>query len=193
MASRAPERTTTAGAEARHHPLARHRPGSSRRCHALGSRATDGVIAADSGPEGRTLDSAESGAPPEHDPLTSAAMPPQLPATEINALLGQGTRFEGKLHFEGRVRIDGYFRGQISSHDVLVIGEGAEVEGEIDVASIIIKGGVVRANVRATQSIELYVPAIVNGTLHAPEIFIDKGVQFSGTCTMAPVEGAPVE
>ena len=30
-----------------------------------------------------------------------------LPATEITALLGQGTRFEGKLHFEGRVRIDG--------------------------------------------------------------------------------------
>jgi len=30
-----------------------------------------------------------------------------LPATEITALLGRGTRFEGKLFFEGRVRIDG--------------------------------------------------------------------------------------
>ncbi len=111
-----------------------------------------------------------------------------LPATEITALLGQGTRFEGKLHFEGRVRIDGRFTGEISSSDVLVIGEGAEVEGEIDVASVIIKGGVVRANVRARDSIELYVPAIVTGTLHAPEIFMDKGVQFSGSCTMAPVD-----
>jgi cytoskeletal protein CcmA (bactofilin family) len=115
-------------------------------------------------------------------------MPASLPATEITALLGQGTRFEGKLHFEGRVRIDGHFSGEISSPDVLVIGEGAEVEGEIDVASVIIKGGVVRANVRARESIELYVPAIVTGTLHAPEVFIDKGVQFSGSCTMAPVE-----
>jgi cytoskeletal protein CcmA (bactofilin family) len=113
-----------------------------------------------------------------------------LPATEITALLGQGTRFEGKLHFEGRVRIDGRFTGEISSSDVLVIGEGAEVEGEIDVASVIIKGGVVRANVRARESIELYVPAIVTGTLHAPEIFMDKGVQFSGSCTMAPVDSA---
>lgn len=115
-----------------------------------------------------------------------------LPATEITALLGQGTRFEGKLHFEGRVRIDGRFTGEISSSDVLVIGEGAEVEGEIDVASVIIKGGVVRANVRARESIELYVPAIVTGTLHAPEIFMDKGVQFSGSCTMAPVDSADV-
>src|SRR6187399_2031822 len=101
-----------------------------------------------------------------------------LPATEITALLGHGTRFEGKLHFEGRVRIDGAFKGQIQSDDTLVIGEGAEVEAEIDVATVIIRGGVVRANVRAREAIELYVPAVVSGTLHAPEVFMDKGVQF---------------
>jgi len=113
-----------------------------------------------------------------------------LPATEITALLGQGTHFEGKLHFEGRVRIDGSFKGEIRSDDILIVGEGANVEGEIDVATVIIKGGTVRANVRAKSSIELYVPAAVTGTLHAPEIFMDKGVQFSGTCTMAPLEDA---
>ena len=111
-----------------------------------------------------------------------------LPATEITALLGRGTTFEGKLHFSGRVRIDGGFRGDILSDDVLIIGEGADVTGEIDVATVIIKGGNVNANIRAKNSIELYVPAHVSGTLHSPEVFMDKGVQFSGTCTMAPVE-----
>ncbi len=111
-----------------------------------------------------------------------------LPATEITALLGRGTRFEGKLHFTGRVRIDGGFRGDIHSDDVLIIGEGADVEGEIDVATVIIKGGQVSANIRAKSSIELYVPARVSGTLHSPEVFMDKGVQFSGTCTMAPLD-----
>ena len=115
-----------------------------------------------------------------------------LPATEITALLGRGTSFEGKLHFSGRVRIDGGFRGDILSDDVLIIGEGADVSGEIDVATVIIKGGQVNANIRAKNSIELYVPAHVSGTLHSPEVFMDKGVQFSGTCTMAPVESAPV-
>jgi cytoskeletal protein CcmA (bactofilin family) len=118
-------------------------------------------------------------------------MDPLLPASEITALLGRGTRFEGKLYFDGRVRIDGKFRGEIRSDDVLVIGEGAEVEGEIDVATVIIKGGFLSGNVRAAQAIELYVPARVEGTLHSPEIFMDKGVQFSGTCTMAPLEAAP--
>ena len=34
---------------------------------------------------------------------------------ELNALLGRGTRFEGKLTFEGRVRIDGHFVGEVFS------------------------------------------------------------------------------
>ena len=116
-----------------------------------------------------------------------------LPATEITALLGRGTHFEGKLAFQGRVRIDGSFRGEIRSDDTLVIGDGAEVEAEITVATVIIKGGTVSGNVRAARAIELYVPARVSGTLHAPEIFMDKGVQFSGSCIMAPLEAAERE
>lgn len=114
-----------------------------------------------------------------------------LPATELTALLGRGTHFEGKLHFEGRVRIDGTFRGEIRGDDALVIGEGAEVEAEIEAGVVIVKGGVLTGNVRAAHSIELYVPARASGTLHAPEVHIEKGVQFAGTCTIGPLEGPP--
>jgi cytoskeletal protein CcmA (bactofilin family) len=120
-------------------------------------------------------------------------MPTTLPATEITALLGRGTHFEGKLHFEGRVRIDGSFKGEISSNDVLIIGDGAEVDAEIEAGVVIIKGGSVQGRVRAVEGIELYVPARVSGTLHAPEIFMDKGVQFSGNCTIAPLDPAPTD
>jgi cytoskeletal protein CcmA (bactofilin family) len=113
--------------------------------------------------------------------------PPLLP-NELNALLGRGTRFEGKLHFEGATRIDGVFRGEIRSDDTLVIGEGADIEGQIDVTAVIIKGGTVRADIRARKSIELFVPARVWGNLHAPAIMLEKGVQFEGSCRMAPVE-----
>src|SRR6188768_131811 len=68
-------------------------------------------------------------------------MPAPLPATEITALLGRGTHFEGKLQFEGRVRIDGSFRGQIRTTGVLVIGDGAEIDAEIEAALLIVKGG----------------------------------------------------
>ncbi len=110
-----------------------------------------------------------------------------LPANELTALLGRGTRFEGKLTFEGRVRIDGAFKGEISSEEILVIGEGAEIEAEIQAGTVIVRGGVVTGNIRASHGIELYVPARVTGNLHAPEVFLDKGVQFTGECKIAPL------
>jgi cytoskeletal protein CcmA (bactofilin family) len=111
-----------------------------------------------------------------------------IPASEITALLGRGTRFEGKLLFDGRVRIDGAFVGTIRSDDTLIIGEGAEVEAEIDVANVIIRGGNVRGAIRARNSIELYVGSRVTASLHAPSVFIDKGVHFEGNCRMAPMD-----
>ena len=58
--------------------------------------------------------------------------------TEITALLGRGTHFEGKLFFEGRIRVDGSFRGEIRGDDVLIIGDGAQVVGEIEVSTCIV-------------------------------------------------------
>src|SRR5215468_329666 len=86
-------------------------------------------------------------------------MDSSAPGLELTALLGRGTRFEGKLYFTGRLRIDGNFRGEIRSEDVLVIGEGADVAAEIDVDTVIVRGGAVHGNIRARTSIELYVPA----------------------------------
>lgn len=108
-----------------------------------------------------------------------------IPAVELTALLGRGTRFEGKLHFEGRVRIDGSFTGEIQSDGVLVLGEGSHVRAEIVVDTLIVKGGVLEGTVQAREAIELYVPAQVTGNLRAPQIFMDKGVQFSGECVIA--------
>lgn len=118
---------------------------------------------------------------------SSQAEPPSRP-TEITALLGRGTQFEGKLLFDGRVRVDGHFRGDIRGEDVLVIGEGAHIVGTIEVATCIVTAGLVEADIRARDAIELYSPATVTGNLHAPAIFIDRGVQFQGNCKMAPLD-----
>jgi cytoskeletal protein CcmA (bactofilin family) len=117
-------------------------------------------------------------------------MDQSLPATEITALLGKGTRFDGKLHFEGRVRIDGTFKGEIKSDDTLVIGDGAEVHAEIDVATVIVRGGVVHGNVRAKNAIEVHAPGKLVGNIHSPSVFIDRGVEFQGSCRMDAIENA---
>jgi len=113
-----------------------------------------------------------------------------MDANDITALLGPGTQFEGKLSFEGRVRIDGTFKGEIKSDDTLIIGEGADVHAEIDVATVIVRGGSVHGNIRAKQSLEIHAPGRLIGNIHSPSIFIERGVEFQGSCRMDAVTAA---
>jgi cytoskeletal protein CcmA (bactofilin family) len=103
---------------------------------------------------------------------------------EINALLGHGTEFDGKLTFQGTVRIDGAFSGEIMTDDVLIIGEGAEVRAEISVRTLIIRGGVVHGNITAKELVEIHAPGKLVGNIVSPQLFIDKGVIFQGECRM---------
>ncbi|MBA3542132.1 MAG: polymer-forming cytoskeletal protein [Deltaproteobacteria bacterium] len=107
---------------------------------------------------------------------------------EITTLLGRGASFEGKLTFEGTVRIDGRFKGEVFSDDVLVIGEGALVEAEIDIGEVIIQGTVI-GNIKAKRSIEIHAPGRVKGDLHTPSLQVDKGVVFEGRSFMEAAQG----
>jgi cytoskeletal protein CcmA (bactofilin family) len=107
---------------------------------------------------------------------------------ELRALLGRGTQFEGKLTFEGRIRIDGEFEGEVFSDDVLIISEDATVRANIDVGTLIVRGGSLWGDVRAQKLVEIYAPAKVYGNISTPQLFLDKGVVFEGNCTVLEQE-----
>ena len=115
----------------------------------------------------------------------SSAQAPQSDSTpsEVTTLLGRGSEFEGKLSFEGTVRIDGKLSGEIFTDDTLIIGEGAEVNAEINVGSIIIEG-TIHGNIHAKRSVEIRTPGRVRGNISTPSLFIEKGVVFDGQCQM---------
>ena len=119
----------------------------------------------------------------KRDELTSA------PAStgDLNALLGRGSEFEGKLTFEGTVRIDGKFTGTIVTNDVLVIGEGAKVSAEISCGSVIVHGEI-NGNVKAKTAVELHHPARMRGNIETPSLMVEKGVMFEGQTKMEGVE-----
>jgi cytoskeletal protein CcmA (bactofilin family) len=119
------------------------------------------------------------------------ALPAQSerPQGEITTLLGRGSEFEGKLTFEGTVRVDGKLSGEIFSEDVLVVGEGAMVNAEIDVGVIIVEGNVT-GNIRAKRAVELHAPARVKGNIETPSLYVDKGVIFEGFSKMENLAGA---
>jgi cytoskeletal protein CcmA (bactofilin family) len=119
-------------------------------------------------------------------PLPTASRAPN----ELNALLGKGSQFEGKLIFEGTVRIDGKFSGEIVSTDTLIIGEGAEVKANVQVGALVCLGDY-SGDARAGKSIELKAPAKVRGNLTTASVVIERGVFFDGTCKMDTNGSAP--
>jgi cytoskeletal protein CcmA (bactofilin family) len=109
--------------------------------------------------------------------------------SDLNALLGRGSEFDGKLTFEGTVRIDGRFTGTIVTSDTLVIGEGAQVSAEITCGTLIVHGSVT-GNVKATVSVELHPPARMTGNVETVALMVAKGVSFNGRCKMDPAARA---
>src|SRR3989338_6257110 len=101
----------------------------------------------------------------------------------ISGLLERGCEFDGKLTFEGTVRINGKFNGEIFSDGTLIIGEGANVDAKIDVGSVLIHGEV-NGTLTARDRIEMHTPAVVEGDITAQTLVIDEGVVFEGSCSM---------
>lgn len=105
----------------------------------------------------------------------------------IHALLGAGTRYEGKLFFEGRVRIDGEFEGEVHSDGMLVVGEEATLRGMVRVGTLIVRGGTIEGDIHAVDLVELHAPARVRGDIRTRALYMDKGVVFDGSCVMGEV------
>lgn len=103
---------------------------------------------------------------------------------DITTILGKGSKFDGKLTFEGTVRIDGRFSGEIQTDGTLIIGESAEVEANIRAATVFVQGRV-RGDVSASESLSIQAPARVQGNLVTPNLMIEKGSFFEGHCTMS--------
>lgn len=102
---------------------------------------------------------------------------------ELEAFLGRNTSFEGKMGFEGMARLDGKFDGEIFSGDILIIGENATINAEINVDTLVVDGKV-SGNVSASGKIEIHSTGKLHGNISTPTLVIDEGGVFDGTCKM---------
>ncbi len=108
---------------------------------------------------------------------------------ELNGFLDKGSTFRGDLEFEDTMRVDGKFNGKISSKNELIVGESAQVEGEISVGSVAISG-TVKGKITATGRIEIHRSGHVYCDIETAALIIEEGAVFEGTCTMTTKAGA---
>jgi cytoskeletal protein CcmA (bactofilin family) len=102
---------------------------------------------------------------------------------KINGFIGVGVTLTGKLSFNGVLRIDGKFTGDIDSDGILIVGQDACIESTIKVGAAYISGEV-KGTVEASSKVELIAPCRVYGDIKTPKLIIHEGAFFEGNCGM---------
>ena len=120
---------------------------------------------------------------PEVVKSNDLVLPETIQPGQVTALLNQGASFDGKLTFEGTVRVSGKFKGEIFTKDTLVIGPGAQVQAQIEAETVILSG-FVKGNIFARRRVLMHPPAVFQGTVTTPSLRIDEGVVFEGASYM---------
>ncbi|HXX19704.1 MAG TPA: polymer-forming cytoskeletal protein [Candidatus Acidoferrum sp.] len=110
--------------------------------------------------------------------------------SEWTGFLERGVKIEGKIETAGTFRIDSAMKGTLVSDDSLILGENANVEGEI-IGNRVVIAGRFDGSIRAKGRVEIQPSAVVTGEIHSPCVVIEPGAIFDGHCHMpAPAEPA---
>jgi cytoskeletal protein CcmA (bactofilin family) len=107
--------------------------------------------------------------------------PRELNETRLAGLIDMESEFKGDLTFKGSFRIEGHFKGTISSDSLLVVGERGKVEADVKVGQLVINGEI-RGTLQASERIEVHNKGRVFGTLLAPTLIVEEGAYLEATC-----------
>jgi len=132
-----------------------------------------GVVKATLGYLGLSGSSADDG-------LDAAAPRRELRGGESgDAMIGGRLTFRGEVSGEGDFRILGKFDGEINVTGRVYVGEGAEVDANINAAAIVV-GGTVRGNLSASTRVEILPSGVLTGTLRTGSFSAADGASVKG-------------
>jgi len=101
----------------------------------------------------------------------------------IDTLIGEMSAFKGELSFEGVVRIDGKFEGNVCSpkDGTLIVSESARIIGDVDVPRLILHG-TIKGNVRARDVLQIGVTGRLTGDVEYRVMTLAEGASINGRC-----------
>jgi len=102
---------------------------------------------------------------------------------KIDTVIADDINFKGDLKFKNSLKIKGNFEGKINTEGHLIVGREASVSADIKAKNISVSG-IVHGKLKATQKIELYKKSKTSGDIIAPDLYMENGSLFNGTCIM---------
>lgn len=110
---------------------------------------------------------------------------------EINAFLGAGTTYRGNLSFQGTVRIDGNFEGEVDSEGTLIVGREARLTGDFKIGQLVLSG-TIEGEIHVLNKVIMHKEANLVGKLHTSSLIVEEGAVLEGQVSMGTVsEHAP--
>ena len=107
------------------------------------------------------------------------------------AVLGSGLALRGEITGEGDFHIYGRFEGEIDVSGRVVVSETAQVDANINAASIVIAGKV-RGNLSASTHLDILPTGVLTGTLKAGSFSAAEGSSVKGEIWLERAEPARV-
>jgi len=95
------------------------------------------------------------------------------------SVLGHGTRVRGRVQGDGDLRVEGQVEGDVTLSGDLVIEEGAQIQGNVEAASVTI-GGTLTGDVASRGPVAIRATARVAGNMGGSEVSLEEGAEFSG-------------
>ena len=111
---------------------------------------------------------------------------------EINAFLGAATVYTGKLNFQGAVRIDGVFNGEIESDGMLIVGKDARVEGYMRVNELVLSGNLI-GEACIGHRVTIHKTGFFTGNMHTKVLILEEGATLEGEIHMRDAEALRLE
>lgn len=98
-------------------------------------------------------------------------------------ILSSDVEIRGKLRFSNDLIIDGRIEGEVNSEGDLIVGENAQIVGDIKTRSVVVFGKV-NGNITVTDRCELKQNAELQGDVVAGKLAIEEGASFMGLSTV---------
>ena len=103
------------------------------------------------------------------------------PAGDGTSVIGQDTRFEGKLETGANVQIDGSYIGELNVRGTLMVGKLGTVTAKVHAGRVVVHGRL-EGEVVAGSKLELMEGCSMIGDIKAPSLMIQDNVEFEGMC-----------
>ncbi|MCX5807313.1 MAG: polymer-forming cytoskeletal protein [Proteobacteria bacterium] len=112
---------------------------------------------------------------------------------KVTTIIADDLEIQGTMKFKNSLMIKGVLEGEIISEGLLIVGPTAKVTAKITTKNLI-SHGEIKGDVTASDRVILKNTSAHNGNITTPNIVIESGSIFNGSCIMKkeePVVQAP--